>query len=1355
MRKLFTLLLLLVSIQLLAQSYPIYGISISLPANPDVSTLKWASGSSMLTISARAELIAGRVEDRVRDSRILVTIKKNGSKICGTYTGNSAPAANFSAANKIWNGSNAVLLIGQDCSLSPGDYEICVQFFGQGPAGNMALSEEKCKPFTIRGNNQESYQAPILLSPANGFELNENDALKPLTFRWSQIPKPPSPVTYRLRIWQLIQGQNESQTIRNSEPFIIKDVKDVMQAVGIQLKQTGPGRDMIWNVQALNREGKPVGENNGTSEAFTINITPVNDPPSVIHLISPANKSTVDLLKGYRFTWSHEKQHPGPPSIYRIRIVPINTGQTAQAAMIGNKPFFEKDSIGERMFFWPAGSLDKPIPERMAWQVIGYRNPPYGEVKPTESEINEFIIKSVPPSCPVINVTSNFNCNGFSVGSIVTNTSSTLNIVSWTISSPNTVLVNNGVQTATGVLIPMVGMPGSVPGINAGQTVNAGSIGVLQPNGGSTMILIYTFHLSNGQTCEVEKQVTWYPNCAASLCACGTWNSFDYGYYPTGVISGTAQQIQLPLSGNAGTITVLQGSRIFPGTGFNCTGNCGNENYTYDLYRVGDAAPIISHTWGANLSDDGTVLEHQFECGNYVLTIYPTCSGATVLQCAVATIQIQVTCTNPCSCGLWNPVTVKVGSGSLIPVSCDNVSTPVAVNVSQPITINATINCNPVSTSCAGTQLADIFYPNGNLAAGNVSLPLTNWTFPLQNFCGIAKVVLKGKCNTMNCTSCTIYFDVACPPPPVCSCNWSQTAWTNNGITQTKFNACGETLHTTEGNMLFFPAYSCSPSVCAQTTATYTITNNGIVMGAPNRPVTTATGILTPGTYQVSFSGSCNGTVCTCSVTIIVDPLCSCASWNTIPFTDNGVTQPPVNPTGVVSGNPGSSFLFSPTYSCNPAASCAQSAVTYTITTNGIVSGPFPITTPTGVLPNGISLVRFYGNCGGTVCTTTLRINITGSLCSCNGWNKLVYRDEHNGADYQKINCEKDEVITIHREQQLEFILQPDCKGCEPSVSLNIFYPGNSGSVPDETFTTYEVNYSFRDCGEYRVQFKGSCGGSACKECWVTVKVDCPPTTCSCSGITAISFRRQGSSTDTVVQCQASPVIINVMQGDLLAKLAAQFSCAGPASCLQTSFVDIYNPNSTGFTTHALGGDHPFGFRFEICGTYTLVFKGKCGTVSCSSCTIKVNVSPSCCNYINPNSLQFNKNTGVFSVSFTTNSNLVFSKVKVQILELTSAGNAKPSANLKVLNKASTPAWGAGNRNVAITGTSVTNQATALWYPPPGPWADAPANLPFTGQLAYFSPLTTPVKLIVRFTFYRNDPGCGNTICEKDLTFTN
>ncbi len=274
-----SLFLLLITFQVVAQNYPITGINISLPANPDANTANWGSGTSMFTITSTTKAENGRVAPHVMESKILVTIKKGGKKACGSYTGNTAPESNYSALTKVWSGINAVSLLGQDCVLTPGDYELCVQFFGYGAAGMAPLSEEKCKPFSIRENVQQTYQPPQVIAPADGTVMSEADAKKPITFRWIPvIPRPQDPVSYRLTVWQLMQGQTGVQAMKANQPIITKDVDNLTQAV-INNLLSGPCLppylcNFIWNVQALTHEGKPIGENNGIGNPFGFSVSP-------------------------------------------------------------------------------------------------------------------------------------------------------------------------------------------------------------------------------------------------------------------------------------------------------------------------------------------------------------------------------------------------------------------------------------------------------------------------------------------------------------------------------------------------------------------------------------------------------------------------------------------------------------------------------------------------------------------------------------------------------------------------------------------------------------------------------------------------------------------------------------------------------------------------------------------------------------------------------------------------------------------------------------------------------------------------------------------------------------------------
>ncbi len=377
MKKILTLLLMVIAVQVLGQTYPITSITISLPANPDANTANWGSGTSLFTITANSKAVNGKVDGYVTESKVLVTIKKGGAKVCGSFTANTAPASNFNTLTKVWSGSNAVSLLGQGCVLPAGDYELTVQFFGAGAtglAGLAPLSEEKTKPFSIRAKEQLSYQPPQAIAPANGAVLSEIDIKKPIAFRWTPvIPRPQEPVTYRLKVWQLMQGQNGSEAMATNQPIITKDVDNLTQTMVTSLI-SGPCKppylcDFVWNVQALNREGKPVGGNNGMSEALKFNVQSVNDAPSKITLVFPANGSTISAKDKPKFTWTHEKQTAESSSSYKIKIIEIIGDQSPEVALRTNKPHFEKDSLKEQSFQYPSSAKLFIAGKKYGWYV--------------------------------------------------------------------------------------------------------------------------------------------------------------------------------------------------------------------------------------------------------------------------------------------------------------------------------------------------------------------------------------------------------------------------------------------------------------------------------------------------------------------------------------------------------------------------------------------------------------------------------------------------------------------------------------------------------------------------------------------------------------------------------------------------------------------------------------------------------------------------------------------------------------------------------------------------------------------------------------------------------------------------
>jgi hypothetical protein len=69
------------------------------------------------------------------------------------------------------------------------------------------------------------------VEPVNGKSFSAEEVKQPITFRWTPlVPKPQQPITYRLRVWQLMQGQNSTEAMRTNQPIVTKDVADITEA---------------------------------------------------------------------------------------------------------------------------------------------------------------------------------------------------------------------------------------------------------------------------------------------------------------------------------------------------------------------------------------------------------------------------------------------------------------------------------------------------------------------------------------------------------------------------------------------------------------------------------------------------------------------------------------------------------------------------------------------------------------------------------------------------------------------------------------------------------------------------------------------------------------------------------------------------------------------------------------------------------------------------------------------------------------------------------------------------------------------------------------------------------------------
>lgn len=109
--------------------------------------------------------------------------------------------------------------------------------------------------------SEQIYQAKVVTQGQAEFKL---DTAQPVTFRWTpSVPKAQEPVTYRLKVWQLMQGQSGTQAMRENTPVVTKEVTDASE-VTVSGIYTGPCKppylcDFVWSVELMSTASTQTG----------------------------------------------------------------------------------------------------------------------------------------------------------------------------------------------------------------------------------------------------------------------------------------------------------------------------------------------------------------------------------------------------------------------------------------------------------------------------------------------------------------------------------------------------------------------------------------------------------------------------------------------------------------------------------------------------------------------------------------------------------------------------------------------------------------------------------------------------------------------------------------------------------------------------------------------------------------------------------------------------------------------------------------------------------------------------------------------------------------------------------------
>lgn len=117
--------------------------------------------------------------------------------------------------------------------------------------------------------NQVPSASISLGAPTNNAIISLEEAKQSVNFKWSVGPTSPM-VTYRLRVWQLMQGQNGTAAMRDNAPIVDKTTE--INTITISGMLTGPCKppylcDFVWSVAIVERDA------NGTMKETIVSST--------------------------------------------------------------------------------------------------------------------------------------------------------------------------------------------------------------------------------------------------------------------------------------------------------------------------------------------------------------------------------------------------------------------------------------------------------------------------------------------------------------------------------------------------------------------------------------------------------------------------------------------------------------------------------------------------------------------------------------------------------------------------------------------------------------------------------------------------------------------------------------------------------------------------------------------------------------------------------------------------------------------------------------------------------------------------------------------------------------------------
>jgi hypothetical protein len=202
-------------------------------AQPPAQLSEWGNRREVLTLIATGQGAAGN------QFKIKTEIKTTDGTVIASADLAKTPvfALNSTGAPLILVANDVMPL---EFMVFTGKYKTSLERTGKLPAGNyiicarpvtatdyIPMGEEVCKNFYLA-----STQLPILMKPYNEEVMDAKQAQTAIIFRWSPVvPTQPSPVTYRIQVFEVLPTQSPVQALRSNQPLLDKEILAATQYI--------------------------------------------------------------------------------------------------------------------------------------------------------------------------------------------------------------------------------------------------------------------------------------------------------------------------------------------------------------------------------------------------------------------------------------------------------------------------------------------------------------------------------------------------------------------------------------------------------------------------------------------------------------------------------------------------------------------------------------------------------------------------------------------------------------------------------------------------------------------------------------------------------------------------------------------------------------------------------------------------------------------------------------------------------------------------------------------------------------------------------------------------------------------